>query len=144
MLINALYDKKIYSLLLIYSLSVLPSCGQDIESNSDKFLRFLNNYQTDSLANSISDSFHILRTFTKYSNDKFSFLNTYVPDSKNTGGQFEILNAVKKDNTTNYLVKDKSFYFKYLNIDLPKWKIAITCNAQNKIESYLYPLSNRR
>ena len=120
---------------LIFCLTTICSCGQRLKSTSGKFLDFLNNYQTDSLSVLLADSFHLQRTYTTYTNDKTSFIDEYVPNSKNLNGKYKVLKATYNELTAEFLVEDQSDYYKYLNVDSPKWKIILTTNNQDKIMS---------
>ena len=123
-------------LTLLFGLLFFVGCGQKLKPNpADKFLNFLNNYQVDSLQTLVADNFQLKRTYTTYTNDKESFINKYVPNSKNFSGKYKILNTTKSEQTTNFLVEDQSDYLKYLNVDYPKWKVQIITNGQEKIES---------
>lgn len=117
-------------------LTFINACGQNSKPTpANKFLDFLNNYQIDSLQRLISDDFHIKRTFGPYMNNKKSFVEKYVPVSKNLNGKYIIIKSTNSGKATIFLVEDQSDYFKYLDIDYPKWKVRITTNAQEKVES---------
>jgi len=96
---------------------------------------FLNNYQTDSLRTLLDDNFQVKRTYVTFTNDKATFIDTYIPTSKNFNGKYIILNSSYDQRESEYLVEDRSDYFKYLKIDYPKWKIKLTVNEQSKIET---------
>jgi len=127
--------KNIYILTLLQSLLTLTCYGQNPKSNSDKFMDFLNNYQTDSLRTLLDDNFQVKRTYVTFTNDKATFIDTYIPTSKNFNGKYIILNSSYDQRESEYLVEDRSDYFKYLKIDYPKWKIKLTVNEQSKIET---------
>jgi hypothetical protein len=94
-------------------------------SPAAKFLNFLNDYQKDSLQNLITDDFQLKRTYTKYDNDKSSFLDKYLPYSRNYNGKFKLLKVISDIEPATYLVEDQSDYLKYLKVEYPTWKITI-------------------
>ena len=115
--------------------SFSPNSSINSKTNpADKFLKFLNNYQIDSLQVLIADNFQLKRTFSSYSSDKKSFVDRYVPTSKNFNAKYKIIKAIYSEQTTEFLVEDQSDYLKYLNIDYPKWKVQIVTNGHKKIE----------
>lgn len=121
-------------LILLLGLTFFVSCGQNLKPKpADKFLEFLNNYQVDSLQILVTDDFQLNRTYTTYKNDKKSFFDEYIPISKNFNGKYKILKTNHNELTTEFLVEDQSDYFKYLNIDYPKWKIILTTTNKDKI-----------
>jgi hypothetical protein len=121
-------------LILLLGLSFLVSYGQNLKPNpANKFLFFLNNFQVDSLQTLLADNFQFIHAYTTDTNDKAYFINKYVPISKNFNGKFRIIKATDGRQITDFLVEDQSDYFKYLNIDYPKWKIQIITNGQEKI-----------
>lgn len=121
-------------LTLFLGLTFFVSCGQNVKSKpADKFLEFLNNYQVDSLQILTTEDFQLKRTYTTYTNDKKTFINEYIPTSKSFNGKYKVLKTNDTELTTEFLVEDQSDYFKYLNIDYPKWKIILTTTNQDKI-----------
>ena len=139
----ACYAKRLFRmtknstiLTLLFGLTFFVSCGQTSKPNpADKFLDFLNNYQVDSLETLVADNFQLKRTYTTYTNDKKSFIDKYVPNSKSVNGKYKILKATNSGLTTDFLVEDESDYLKYLNIEYPKWKVQIITNGQGMIEN---------
>jgi hypothetical protein len=122
-------------LTLLLGLSFIVACGQSSKTKpSEKFIAFLNNYQVDSLQILVADNFQLKRTYSTYANDKKSFVETYVPNSKNFNAKYKIIKSTNSGQTTDFLVEDQSDYLKYLNIDYPKWKVQIVTNEQEKIE----------
>ena len=127
--------KNFTILTLLFGLTFFESCGQSLKPNpADKFLDFLNLYQVDSLQTLLSDNFQLKRTYTTYTNDKKSFIEKYVPNSKNFNAVYKILKTSSSGQTTDFLVEDQSDFLKYLNIDNPKWKVQVVANGQEKIE----------
>jgi len=125
-------------LTLIFGFIFCVSFGQNSKPNSaDKFLSFLNNYEDDSLRIIVADNFKLQRTYTTFANDKKSFLENYVKDSKVYHGKYRVLKRTENGNKTEYIVKDESNYMKYLKISYPKWIITILTNNENKIEHML-------
>lgn len=114
------------NLTFLFLLFSLTTCGQNTPSVSDKFFDFLNNYQIDSLRNLLTDDFQLKRTYTTYFNDKSSFLENYLPNSKNYNGKYEILKVITDIEPQQFLVEDQSDYLKYLKVDYPTWKITIS------------------
>lgn len=130
--------KRLTTLALLFELAFFISCGQNSKPKpADKFLNFLNNYQVDSLQSMTAENFLLKRTYINYTNDKKSFIDKYIPFSRNVNGKFKILNTTGNHLATDYLVEDHSDYFKYLKIDYPKWKIRIISNANEKIEAMI-------
>lgn len=122
-------------LTLLLGLTFFVSCAQNSKTNpAGKFLEFLNSYQIDSLQVLISDNFQLKRTYSPYSNDKKSFIDRYVPISKNFNAKYKIIKTTYSEQTTVFLVEDQSDYLKFLNIGYPKWKIQFVINGQDKIE----------
>ncbi|MCZ4245302.1 hypothetical protein [Pedobacter punctiformis] len=125
-------------LTLIFGFIFFVSWGQNPKPTpADRFLNFLNNYQIDSLRVIVADNFELQRTYTKYINDKKSFLENYVPQSKVFNGKYKILKRAENKYETEYNVQDQSNYLKYLKITYPKWKIKILTNHKNMIEHML-------
>lgn len=121
-------------LTLLLGLTFFVSCVKNVKSDpADKFLKFLNNYQADSLQILVTDDFKLKRTYTNHTSDKKSFIDQYVPTSKNFNGKYIVLTTNRHDLETEFLVEDQSDYFKYLNVDYPKWKIIVTRTNQDKI-----------
>lgn len=116
-------------LFLVFSLT---ACVQKKLSPAEKYIEFLNNYQKDSLDALLTDDFVQRRTFVKFSNDKASLLNWYIPYSQAVDGKFEILEVISDNEPKQFLVKDISEYFRYLKIDYPKWKLIISSKG-NKV-----------
>jgi hypothetical protein len=112
----------------------INSFAQKAKAPAEKFIVFLNNYQADSLEVLLADSFKLTRTFTTYSNNRASFFDFYIPYSKECNGKFKILEKTSGKNSTQFLVKDESDYFKYLGIDGATWKISVSVK-NNKVES---------
>ena len=123
--------KILFTIIAGISLS-LTSCVQSQSNTSDKFFEFLNSYQEDSLRNILTDDFQLNRTYTTYSNDKSSFLDEYLPNSKAYNGKYKILKVISEIEPKQFLVEDQSDYLKYLNVDYPTWKITIY-TKHNKI-----------
>jgi hypothetical protein len=94
----------------------LTACAQNVTSPAGKFLSFLNDYQKDSLQNLITNDFQLKRTYTKYDNDKSSFLDKYLPNSRAYNGKYIILSVISDIEPKKYLVEDQSDYLKYLNV----------------------------
>lgn len=127
--------KNFTILALLLGLTCFVSCGQNSKfSTADKFLSYLNHYQVDSLQTLIADNFQLKRTYTTYTNDKKSFIEKYVPNSKNFNGTYKILKSTRSGQEVDFLVEDQSDYLKYLSIDFPKWKIQVITNRQGKVE----------
>lgn len=121
-------------LTLLLGLTSFVAYGQKVMSKpADKFLVFLNNYQVDSLQTLVTEDFHIKRTYTTYINDKKSFLNEYIPASKNFNEKYKILKTTESEGTREFWVADQSDYFKYLGIDYPERKIILSITKQDKI-----------
>lgn len=120
--------------ILLFLLSISRVYGQSPKATADKYLEFLNEYQSDSLRNLLTDDFLIKRTFANYTNDKSSFLNSYITYSKNFNGKYRVLEVVADEETVHYLVEDQSDYLKYLRIEYPTWKIAVT-TKENKVQT---------
>ena len=115
-------------------LTFFESYGQNSNLNpADKFFNFLNHYQVDSLQTLLADNFQLIRTYTTYTNDKKSFIEKYVPNSKNFNATYKVLKTTQSGQTTDFLVQDQSDFLKYLNIDIPRWKVQVTTNEQEKI-----------
>lgn len=110
-------------LLLLLSFKVL---GQCIPTDASKFFNFLNVYQKDSLEALLHEDFQLLRTYAKYTNNKFTFLNNYLTYSKAYNGKFKILQVINDKEPYQILVEDQSFYLKYLHVEYPIWKFNIS------------------
>jgi hypothetical protein len=123
--------KLIYTTFLLL-LVTLTAWGQSQKNISDIFFEFLNSYQKDSLQNILTDDFQLNRTYTTYSNDKSSFLDKYLRNSKAFNGKYKILKVISENEPKQFLVEDQSDYLKYLNVDYPTWKITIF-TKNNKI-----------
>jgi hypothetical protein len=125
---------KIISLkILIVLLITQYLYGQKIVLQEEKFIYFLNAYQTDSLQNLITNKFELIRTYSNLRNDRNTFLQDYVSASKAYNGKYEILKIINNSKPRKFLVEDKSDYFKYLKIENPTWVFTIFLNG-NKIQ----------
>jgi hypothetical protein len=121
------------NLTFLFLLISLTACGQHKSSTADKFFEFLNAYQKDSLQNILTDDFQLKRTYTTYANDKSSFLEKYLTNSKAFNGKYKIVKVMDYNEPQRYLVEDQSDYLKYLNVDYPTWEFSIT-TEDNKIK----------
>jgi hypothetical protein len=119
-------------LLLFFLLQ--PGLVQAQDQQAYRFIRFLNEYNTDSLAPLLAENFQWKRTFGSSGHDKRSFLENYIPVSKAYNAGFLILRTISPANPVQFLVEDKSDYLKYLEIPAPTWKLFITVK-QDKIET---------
>ena len=106
---------KFLSLFLLVS---QYACAQKKLLLEEKFIYFLNSYQSDSLETLLTDDFELVRNYSNFKNDRSTFLNDYILHSKAYNGKYEILKTLK---TNQFLVEDRSDYFKYLKIENPKW-----------------------
>lgn len=119
---------------LLFAFSFYASWGQNVKQKpAEKFLEFVNSYQIDSLQVLVTEDFKLIRTYTPYGNDKKSFINEYIPASKNFNGKYNVLEINENGLVTEFLVEDQSDYLRYLTIDYPKWKITITRTDDGKI-----------
>lgn len=112
-------------LIFLFLLISLASFGQKKPSPEDHFFNWLNNYQKDSLRNLLAEDFLLRRTYTTYFNDKSSFLDKYIPDSKAYNGKYKILKVITDIEPRQFLVEDQSDYLKYLNVGYPTWNITL-------------------
>ncbi|MCP9752027.1 hypothetical protein [Ferruginibacter sp. HRS2-29] len=112
---------KITFLVLTFLFNFLFITGQTKPVPAESFLSFLNSYQRDSLENLLTEDFRLVRNYTSFSNDKKTFLQDYVPNSKAYLGSFDIISVLSNEEPVQYLVEDKSGYFKYLKIKNPRW-----------------------
>lgn len=103
---------------------------QSPNTPAHKFITFLNHYEIDSLQILLTDDFLLDRTYTYFTNSKSSLLDQYLPHSKNLNGKFKILKTLSDTEPVQFLVEDRSDYLKYLNIDCPSWKIAISIRGE--------------
>lgn len=127
--------KTLITLALLLCHIFLTSCAQISQpTTAEIFLNYLNKYQIDSLKNLVADNFQLTRTYATYTNDKKSFIDKYVPNSKSINGKYRILETTCTNRTTDFLVEDESDFLKYLNIVPPKWRLKIVLNEQQKIE----------
>lgn len=127
--------KNFIILTLVFELAFFMSRGQNSQPYpADRFLHFLNHYQLDSLQALLADNFQLKRTYTTYTNDKKSFIEKYVPNSKNFNATYKVLTITQKGQTTDFLVLDQSDFLKYLNIANPKWKMQVITNGEEKIK----------
>lgn len=127
--------RKVYIiLLLVTGLNQLYCYGQASGSAAvHKFFAFVNNYQVDSLQSLLTDDFQLRRTYTSYGHDKRSFLENYIPQSKNFNGKFSIVSVIPKQQVASVLVEDQSDYLNYLRIDFPKWEFQLSMNERGQI-----------
>lgn len=113
------------NLTLLFLFISLTTYAQYKPSAANKFFNFLNAYQKDSLQNILTADFHLNRTYTSYSNDKTSFLNKYLLNSKAFNGKFKILYCINEMEPQQFLVEDQSDYLTYLHVAYPTWKFTI-------------------
>jgi hypothetical protein len=115
--------------LLLYTFTLLLisqiAFGQKKIVQEEKFIFFLNSYNKDSLDKILTDSFELIRTYSDFRNDKKTFLNDYLPNSKAYNGKYKIIKNIKITKPRQFLVEDKSDYFKYLKIENPKWLFTV-------------------
>ncbi len=116
------------------SVLLLIACSLHIQAQSDqqvalKYLAFTNAYQGDSLQRLLADDFQFKRSFVAYSNDKSSFINAYIPFSRQVSGTFTVL-GIQNRSPLQYLVRDESDYIRYLNLEFPTWILTITTKNQ--------------
>jgi hypothetical protein len=100
--------------------------SSNAQSPIPKFFKHLNNYQADSLETLLSEDFLLSRTFANYTNNKSTFLNTYLSHSKNCNATFLLLKIDSSGDKNQYLVKDQSAIFTYLNLPNPVLKLSFT------------------
>lgn len=123
---------KITILVLTFLFNFLFISGQTKPVPAERFLNFLNSYQRDSLENMVTEDFRLVRNYTSFVNDKKTFLQDYVPTSKAYMGRFNIISVLSNEEPVQYLVEDRSDYFKYLKIKNPQW-ILTFASKENRI-----------
>jgi len=118
------------SLTLLFNFLFIT--GQVKPVPAERFIHFLNSYQQDSLASLVTEDFRLVRNYTSFVNDKKTFLQDYVPNSKAYMGRFDIISVLSNEEPVQYLVEDRSDYFKYLKIKNPQWRMTFV-SKENRI-----------
>lgn len=127
---------KLSNLVFLFFLLSFNAEAQINNSPADKYFGFLNNYYEDSLQNLLTDNFQLKRTFADFTNDKSSFLNTYIKDSRELNAKFKIIRTISNNEPKQFLVQDESDALKYLDIVSPTWKITIKTRG-NQVEQVI-------
>lgn len=117
--------------IFYFVLSRLQLIGQTPESTPEKFIRFLNNYQVDSLNNLTTNDFRLIENYAKHSFNKKDFLDTFVAQSVAIGGKFKVLQILSKSEPMVFLVEDENFYKDYLEIKTLTWKLTIATSGEH-------------
>jgi len=122
-----------FKLTFFFLVIPLFSYSQIKLTPAEKFFDFLNNYQKDSLDNLLTEDFKLLRTYSDFRNNKTTFLDDYISYSKAYNGKYEIVRVISNTEPQQFLVVDRSDYFKYLKIENPKWIISVFSD-KNKVK----------
>ncbi len=103
--------------------------AQSTDELINKFFRYTNAYQKDSLEILLTDDFELTRTYTSYKNDKTSFLNNYIDYSQLLKGKFTVIDISQSSEKSIYMAVDSSLYYTLLEIPNPIWKFSFTTKA---------------
>ena len=127
---------------ITFSFAIICCCSckqspEQVRTPAEKFLNFLNTYQSDSLRSLLADNFRFHRGYINTSYDKQTFLDKYVSRSKDLHAGFKVVQTSSKDNITSFWVEDQSDYLKYLDIPTYTWVLSIETDQQQKITGML-------
>ncbi len=124
---------KFYLCLLILMMTYSKLYTQQ-RNTADKFLIYLNHYQSKELEAIITPDFKFKREFVTKTTDRKEFLSSYLEDSKTLKAKFHVIENASEKNKNDYVVEDRSLYLKLLDVKFPKWKMTIT-TAGEKVSS---------
>lgn len=97
---------------------------------AEKFISFLNDYDSTRLDSLLTPDFELKRNFVNYHHDREKFMDQYIMYNRNFKGKFKILETISSKNPVQFLVEDQSIYFDKLQIQYPTWKITLYVKNQ--------------
>jgi hypothetical protein len=97
---------------------------------AEKFISFLNDYDSTRLDSLLTPDFELKRNFVNYHHDRERFMGQYIMYNRNLKGKFKILETISTKNPIQFLVEDQSIYFDKLEIKYPTWKITLHIKNQ--------------
>ena len=111
--------------LLLFASHASHLSAQNEQKIAERFLTFLNTYQSDSLDLILDDSFVVERSFVNVRHDKTLFLKQYITWCKMLDGHYEMLRQLESCGSQRFLVRDQSYYFDYLGVKPATWILSI-------------------
>lgn len=130
--------KIITTLLLPAVFFFITSCSsskKERKLTGDDVVRMINHYEADSLRAIMDTVFVMDFDFISFQGNAKTFLTEIVSSSKATAAYYEILETKKPDERSfQYIVKDRSAFDKYFNLDPPKMLLTIVINDSNRFE----------
>ena len=120
----------------------LFSCKQSHESVSDKYFRFLNNRQADSLQLLLTSDFKVTLTYTTYFYNRDDFFNTYLKIKRENNERTKIIKTIRDKEPKQFLVEDSSDYLKYLDVKSTTWIVTVK-SKDDKISEVIMDTTER-
>lgn len=120
---------KIAALLLLCSLVMVKP-----KTMGERYIYFANAYNKDSLDKILADDFVLKRNFTSFTNNKESFLGSYLRNTSRVHGHFDVVSKTSQGNPEVFLVENSSDVFTYLLDYKPKWQLSVHTNKNNLID----------
>jgi hypothetical protein len=100
----------------------------------ERYIYFANTYNKDSLNNILANDFILKRNFTKFTNDKESFLSNYLRNTSRVHGHYTILSKTNEGNPEVFLVENSSDIYTYLLDAKPTWQLSVHTNKNKLID----------
>jgi hypothetical protein len=100
----------------------------------ERYIYFANACNKDSLDKILANDFTLKRNFTTFTNNKESFLDSYLRNTSRVHGRFDILSKTSQGNPEVFLVENSSDVFTYLLDYKPKWQLSVHTNKNNFID----------
>ncbi|UPT66132.1 MAG: hypothetical protein M0D57_16825 [Sphingobacteriales bacterium JAD_PAG50586_3] len=99
----------------------------------ERYLYHVNTYNADSLDKMLADDFILKRNFTTFTNNKQTFLTTYLRNSSRVHGRYDVVSKTSNGNPEVFLVENSSDVFTYLLADKPKWQLSVHTNKNSLV-----------
>lgn len=119
----------IASSLILLSITVAKP-----KTAGERYIYFANTYNKDSLDKILADDFILKRNFTTFTNNKESFLGSYLRNTSRVHGHYDILSKTPTGNPEIFLVENSSDVFTYLIDVKPKWQISVHTNKDRLVD----------
>lgn len=120
---------KTAALLLLCSMVLVKP-----KTIGERYIYFANTYNKDSLDKILADDFILKRNFTTFTNNRESFLGSYLRNTSRVHGHYDILSKTSNGNPEVFLVENSSDVFTYLIDVKPKWQISVHTNKDRLVD----------
>jgi hypothetical protein len=98
-------------------------------------VRMINHYETDSLQSIMDTVFIMDFDYISFQGNAKTFIGEIMPSSKALEAYYEIIETKKPDNGRfQFIVKDRSAFEKYLDMEPPTMLLTIVINDSNRFE----------